>query len=118
MLELGIVSGVLLIGALIALVPADPLLFLGASGIVLGLVGGLPAAALYHGKLYLALKATGNVPRWWWVSPVKYHDQIDEQAEEGFRWSFRVGAAGFGLIVLGCVMAAAALWKLQIAGEG
>ncbi len=113
MLEAGVVAAVLLFGAVVALVSAEGLLMLGVGMVGLGFAVGIPAAVVYHVKLYLGLKARGPVPRGWWVSPLRHHDDVSEQAERGFAWAFRLGAGGFGVIVLGCTLAALGLWKLN-----
>ena len=116
MFEAAVVGGVIAFGAIVALVSAEGLVFLGAVLAGLGFVVGVPAAFVYHAKLYAALKQTGVVPSRWWVSPTKHHAAAGEQAEDNFAWAFRLGAAGFVVIVLGCLFVALGVWKLRVQG--
>lgn len=114
MFETCIVGGVLVFGGVVALASGQGLIIAGAVLTILGFTVGLPAALTYHLKLYAALKRVGAVPRGWWISPMKHHAAAGEDAESGFAWAFRIGAAGFVVIVLGCVLAALGLWKLRV----
>lgn len=117
MFEVSIVGGLIVFGAIVALLSGEGLIFGGALLTALGFVVGVPAAFVYHAKLYAALKRAGVVPARWWISPMKHHEAAGERAEEGFAWAFRLGAAGFVVIVLGCLLAAIGLWKLRVQGD-
>lgn len=70
---------------------------------VVFLVLGSLAGGLYHHRLYRALTAREALPPRWWVDPTKLHDALTEEERERTLPSFYVGAAAFGICVLGCV---------------
>jgi hypothetical protein len=51
------------------------------------------------------------------MSPIKHHEAAGEAAEQTFASAFRLGAAGFVVIVFGCFLAGVGLWKLRLQGE-
>jgi hypothetical protein len=104
--ELGLVA--LLLGVLIAVpwalavAPWELTLTCGTVLVALGLLVGVPASAVYHLLLSRALKPG----RLWWLHPTALHGQLDGAARPRvLRW-FRVGAAAFGVAILGCALAA------------
>jgi len=106
MLELGLVA--LLLGVMVAVpwvlaaAPWEVTLVLGTGLVVLGLVVGVPASAVYHLYLQRALKPG----RLWWLHPTALHGQLDATARPRvLRW-FKIGAAAFGVALLGCALAA------------
>lgn len=113
MFEAFIVGAVVLFGAVVALVSAEGLMLAGGVCVVVGFVGGVPSAFIYHLKLFQALRLSGKVPKGWWLSPMKHHETAGDEAQAGFAWAFRMGAIGFVVIVLGCLLVGVGLWKLR-----
>ena len=71
----------------------------------LGLAFGVPAGAYYHVALYRELSRGGPAPSRWWISPTRYHAELDDEAMERVRPWFVLGGSGFGLIILGILIA-------------
>ncbi|MET0340569.1 MAG: hypothetical protein ABW252_06185 [Polyangiales bacterium] len=113
MAELGIalMPLVLLAGfALTAmLVPAPVLAGVALGLIALGFVVGVPSGLVYHVLLRRALLHRGALPRGWYWAPQRHHGALDEAGVRSLRPWFLTGALGFGLIVLGFLIAVAAL---------
>ncbi len=106
MIELGLVALLLvaLVGvpALFVALPWDATFGLGLVLVALGMGVGVPAGALYHVRLWRALRPAGAR---WWLNPTGLHGRLDTAARPAvLRW-FRVGAAGFLLAMLGCALA-------------
>jgi hypothetical protein len=106
MVELGLVG--LLLGILVAVpwvlavAPWEVTFGCGVALVALGLIVGLPASALYHVRLRRALQPA----RGWWLHPTALHPRLDGgQRPRVLRW-FRVGAAAFGVAILGCALVA------------
>jgi hypothetical protein len=106
MVELGLVA-VLLVGLvatpwILAIAPWDVTFGTGVTLMALGLVVGVPASLVYHVRLWRALQPA----RGWWLRPTALHGRLgDGQKAPVLRW-FRVGAAMFGVAILGCVLVA------------
>jgi len=106
MFELGLVA-LLLMGLvaapwIFAIAPWDVTFGAGVVLMVLGLVVGLPASLVYHLRLRRALQPA----RGWWLHPTALHGRLgDGQRRPVLRW-FRIGAAMFGVAILGCVLVA------------
>lgn len=107
MLELGVVA--LVVGALVAVpalfaaVPWHVTFGVGVALVALGMAIGVPAGALYHVRLYRAVRPTSAR---WWLHPTALHGSVPDGLRRGvMRW-FRVGAVGFVLAVVGCAMVA------------
>jgi hypothetical protein len=113
MFEACIVGVVVLFGAIVALVSAEGLMLVGGIFVAVGFVGGVPAAFIYHLKLFRALRRNGDVPKRWWLAPMKHHEAAGDEARDSFAWAWRMGAVGFVVIVLGCFLVAVGLWKLR-----
>ena len=112
MIELGVVAlvvaGLVAVPALLAVVPWDVTFGCGVALVALGMAVGVPAGALYHVQLYRALRPTGAR---WWLHPTGLHSQLrDGQRGAVMRW-FRIGAVGFLLAIVGCVMVAVGAWR-------
>lgn len=118
MFEAGVVGVVVLFGALVALVSAEGLLVFGGALVTVGFAGGIPAAFVYHVKLWRELDRTGAVPKRWWLSPMKHHCLVDDNAQKRFMRAGTWGAVGFVVIVLGCFLVGVGLWKLRVQPEG
>ena len=71
----------------------------------LGLAVGLPAGLAYHARLHRAL-GEGR-PRGWWLRPTALHARLAPSAWRAVRPPFVLGAAGFLIILLGCLLAGA-----------
>lgn len=91
--------------ALMQWASATQLLVAGAALLLAGLGFGVPAGLLYHVALHRALWSQGRLPPGWWLRPTRLHDEL--AAEDRFRvlaWCW-IGAAGFLVTMLGCVVA-------------
>jgi len=56
-------------------------------------------------RRFLGRVAAGALPRWWWVRPAALHPRLSAAARPRvMRW-FVLGAVGFGLAILGCLLA-------------
>lgn len=91
--------------ALVALVPWIALVELGAALAALGMTVGLPAGLLYHVRLRGELLRAGELPRRWWVSPLRLHERLPASALRRVLPSCYVGAGGFAIVALGCALA-------------
>jgi hypothetical protein len=111
-IELGVVAlvvaGLVAVPTLLAVVPWDVTFGCGVALVALGMAVGVPAGALYHLQLYRALRPTGAR---WWLHPTGLHGQLrDGQRGAVMRW-FRIGAVGFLVAIIGCVMVAVGAWR-------
>jgi hypothetical protein len=113
MAELGIVLAPLLLLVAFALAAMlVPLPVIAASAATLmasGLLVGVPSGLYYHVLLRRALLRRGALPRGWYWNPQAHHDDVDLASVRTLMPWFWLGALGFGLIVLGFVVAVAAL---------
>lgn len=84
---------------------ADPetLLALSAGLIAVGLAIGVPAGLIYHLLLARGLRAAGADARRWWLRPTGFHAALAPADVRRLLPWFRVGAAGFLVVVIGCV---------------
>jgi len=98
---IGVVIGLVALGALTVLVPIEVLAIIGASCIVAGFVIGLPAGAYYHYLLYRCIAARGQVPSDFIWQPTRYHAELQRDELQRIRPWFIAGALCFGLIMLG-----------------
>lgn len=109
MVELLVVIGVFvgLSGlALAAIMMPWTWLFVGGSLLaLLGVVFGVPAGAYYHVVLLRELRQNGEVPPRWWIHPHHHHDDLPKEARARVKPWFFVGGAGFGVIILGALIA-------------
>jgi hypothetical protein len=106
-IELGVVALVLgalvAVPALFAVVPWEVTFGLGVALIGLGMAIGVPAGAMYHVRLWRAVRPTGTR---WWLHPTGLHPHLgDGERPSVMRW-FKLGAAGFVLAILGCAFVA------------
>lgn len=97
---LGVLASVVVVGS----VAPEWVLYAGVALIAAGMLLGLPSSAWYHVLLRRALAVRGALPHRWWLHPVPLHATLDERTRGPvLRW-FYVGAAFFGLAVLGCAL--------------
>lgn len=113
MAELAVVLGplLLLMGfALMAMwVPLPIIAGAALSLMSIGLLVGVPGGLYYHVLLRRALLQRGPLPRGWYWHPQQHHDELEQARVRKLMPWFWAGALGFGLIVLGFVLAVAAL---------
>jgi hypothetical protein len=115
MVELFVALGLLgtLVGgvALLALAPWELLFGGGAALIGLGMLLGVPCGVAYHVVLYRTLRPRAPLPRWWLLNPFALHTQLTgAERRPVMRWA-RLGAAGFGVAMLGCVLFGVGAWR-------
>lgn len=92
-----------------------PLAWIASFSLALMLLGfaiGMPSGAYYHVLLRRELHRRGPIPKGWYWRPQQYHHTLEPDASSRLRPWFLLGAAGFGLIILGFALAvlALALW--------
>jgi hypothetical protein len=110
-LVFAVVGSLVVLGLMATLLPVESLLLSGACCILLGIVLGVPAGMFYHLKLYRWLAANGGVPRGFIWHPTRYHARLSPDAWKRVMPWFAAGAAGFVLIMLGCVIVALSVWR-------
>jgi hypothetical protein len=100
------------IALLATLVPLAWIVSAALALMLLGFLFGVPSGVYYHVLLHRELQRAGPVPKGWYWQPQRYHDSLTPLAVGRLRPWFLLGAAGFGLIVLGFALAvlALALW--------
>jgi hypothetical protein len=64
---------------------------------------------VYHVKLHLALVRQGAAEPGWWWRPTSYHDRLAVEERRTIMLWFRSGAAGFLMVIVGCVLVLAAV---------
>jgi hypothetical protein len=101
---LGLLVVLVVLGLTALFLSLEAILIVGAACIALGLVVGVPAGTYYHVKLYRCVAARGPVPRRFWFQPTQYHPELEPAEWRGVRPWFLLGAAGFLLIVVGCLV--------------
>jgi hypothetical protein len=105
MAELGLALLILVGLALSALTFAaawETLFGVGLLILAAGLALGVPAGLAYHVVLFRAVRPTGR----WWLRPVALHGRVPAAARPRVLLWFYLGAAGFVMAVLGCVLVA------------
>ena len=90
----------------VRLVPGDTVLVSGAILVVFGMLLGVPTGALYHVALYRALRPRGPLPARWWVAPLALHPRLEARERRRVMPWFWLGATGFVLTCLGCLLVA------------
>jgi hypothetical protein len=115
MAELGIAIGLLvgLVGGAAVLTQVSwEFLFGGGIALIgLGMAVGVPAGIAYHVVLYRTLKPRAPLPKWWLLNPFGLHDRLtSDEKRPVMRWA-RVGAAGFVVAMLGCVLFGVGAWR-------
>ena len=78
------------------------------------LVLGSLAGALYHWRLHQCLSARDALPARWWIEPTKLHRRLTDEERARTMPSFYVGAAAFGVCVLGCVAMVSGLVRIVL----
>lgn len=109
-----IVIAVAIVAALLLAAMIPPMTMLWA-GVVLGSLGallGLPAGFVYHARLWRALRAEGLATTGMWIRPHHLHRQLSDARRGPLQVWFAVGAAGFGLTVLGATGVVTAIVRL------
>ena len=76
-----------------------------------GLVVGLPASAVYHALLRRSLLRVDALPSRWYWHPTSLHGRIPAPDRPSVLGFCAVGAAGFLVILVGCVAVALATWR-------
>ena len=116
MVEIALVLGSLVLlaaGSLAwSLAGAELILKAGVWMVIAGFAFGLPTGAVYHVTLHRSLARAGRLPRRWWLHPTSHHRLMPrEDAAHVLAWC-RAGAAGCGLVFLGCAVVAFGAFKL------
>jgi hypothetical protein len=110
-LALALLGGLIGAAALITLTPWWWLFGAGLISMALGLLVGVPAGVWYHVRLYRLLRPTGRLSRTWWLRPTGLHDALDAAQQKRIRVPFYLGALGFVIAIVGCVLFAIGAWR-------
>jgi hypothetical protein len=111
---MGVLAG---LGAL-ALVAMETLVLVGGGMIVLGLLVGVPTGVMWHVRLYQVLSPLGRLEPGWLWSPIGYNEQLpEENRREVLAWCY-VGGLGFGVFLLGAVVAGAGIIRAILQSRG
>ncbi len=110
LLALGIFVALAGVAAAFKFAAWEPLAVIGGWMIAGGLAFSLPVALLYHWRLYRALAPRGELPRRWYWSPTAYHDKLRPEERARVLGGFYLGAAGWGVTVIGCGLVALAVF--------
>lgn len=104
--------GVLAAAATISFTVAWTQLFVGGLVVTaIGLLVGVPTGILYHVTLARALANKGGLPRLFWLRPTALHGRLGaDERRPILRW-FSLGALGFGLTIVGCLLLAAGVMR-------
>jgi hypothetical protein len=103
-----LVAGLVGLPALLAMAPAEVTFGLGVLLVTLGMVVGVPAGAVYHVRLFRAVRPTKVA---WWLHPTGLHGRLaDRDRPRVLRW-MRVGAVGFVVALLGCLFIAVGAYR-------
>jgi hypothetical protein len=111
LLVFGLIGLLVALGSLAALASLKVVFVLGLVCIGLGMGVGMPAGAYYRVKLYQLLRPKGSLDSRFWLQPTRFHSLLDASEWRRVAPWFYLGGAGFGLIVLGCVIVLIAVWK-------
>jgi hypothetical protein len=99
---LAMLVGLLSVPAVLFWFPWEWVLEAAVVSVLVGLVLGVPAGALYHLRLYTLARPR---PRGrWWLHPTAHHGLLSAQARPEVLFWFKLGAAGFVLAVAGCAL--------------
>ena len=80
------------------------LLVVGATTVAVGVVASIVGGAAYHLALHRALAPRRALdPRWHW-HPTALHGRLRPNERRAVLLPFGVGAAGFGLVLVGCAL--------------
>jgi hypothetical protein len=104
MLAFGILGALVGAAMLVSLAPWWWLFGGGMGLMALGFLVGVPAGFWYHVLLYRALAPRGALGRVWWLHPTGLHGALTDGEKRRLMGPFKVGAVGFGLVLLGCVL--------------
>jgi hypothetical protein len=99
--EVVIAVGIIVALIASAMIPPISLLWISVGLGTLGAVLGLPAGLIYHAKLWRALRAEQHATAGMWLRPHHLHARLSEPRRGPVVLWFAVGAAGFGLTMLG-----------------
>ena len=96
-----------------AFVASGESLIWGGMGLAaIGFAYGIPAAIVYHWRLYRSLKKSDRLPARWWLQPTALHDSIPRDDRFGVLFWGAIGGSGFLVIVLGIILTVIGLWRL------
>ena len=107
-----ILAGLLGVTVTFSYVPPIPLMIVGGVLTFFGLIGGVGGGVLYHLRLWEQLRQLDDPPSDWLLHPTRTHDLIAADRWPRIRPWYYLGAVGFGVIVLGCLMAAIGAMRL------
>ncbi len=108
LLAVGVVIGLLVIAAA-AVVPWGTSVVASVAICAVGFGLGLPAALVYHVRLWQALRRHGPVPRRWIWDPIAHHERLDALDRDRVLPWFFAGGAAFVVVCLGIVWIVVAL---------
>ena len=102
------VAGLLGLGVM-ASIPWETGLIIGAGVVLFGLLVGVPTGVVYHVQLYRVLAPKGGLPGGWYWRPLQFNAELTEaERQRVMPWCY-AGGLGFVIIVLGIVALGVAL---------
>lgn len=95
-----------------ALIPPMTLMWMGVAIGTIGAVVGLIAGFVYHAQLWRALRLEGFGTKGIWLRPHHLHSKLSNERRRPVQQWFWIGAASFGLTMLGSTAVITAIVRL------
>ena len=99
-----VVAILVLLGSAATWLTMEVLFGVGLLCVGLGCAVGFPAGFYYHVVLFRLMRTHGEVPSGWYWNPTRYHPLLSADELASVRPWFVLGAAGFMVIILGCLL--------------
>ena len=112
LIVIAILVGLLGVTVTFSYVAPIPLMIVGGVLTFFGLISGVGGGVLYHVRLWEALRELEEPPADWYIHPTRTHDLIADDRWPRIRPWYYLGAIGFSVIVLGCLLAAIGAMRL------
>lgn len=110
---MGVVGVLAALGAL-AFVAMETLVVVGGAMIAIGLAIAVPTGLIWHVRLHQVLSPLGLLERGWIWKPVAHNERLPEECRrEVLAWCY-AGAFGFGVFVLGAIIAGAGIVRAMV----
>ena len=117
LMVLGVMGALAGLGAL-ALVAMETLVVVGGAMIAIGLALGVPTGIIGHVRMYQVLKPLDRLDPGWIWRPIAHNERLPEaNRREVLAWCY-AGGLGFGVFVLGAVVAGAGIVRAILQSRG